>query len=60
MEAASGPAAGGNALKAIMEAVHALSGQISAQAKVNQQQKNVNHELTKQARRDRELSVLPP
>ena len=54
MEAASGPAAGGNALKAIMEAVHALSGQISAQAKVNQQQKNVNHELTKQARRDRE------
>ena len=37
-------------MKAIMDAVHALSGQIQAQAKVNQQQKKVNHELTKQAR----------
>ena len=52
MNSAQGPAAAGgtNAMTAIMEAVHALSGQIQAQAKVNQQQKKGNHELTKQAR----------
>ena len=51
MDVAGGPVAGSaGAMKAIMDAVHALSGQIQAQAKVNQQQKKVNHELTKQAR----------